>query len=78
MACATAIDTRGDPPLWWFVEMSKCDYCGAETFAAFAADWSNPDLPPVFTKPKKICLECLPRWKGQGDLGSSGIDEAAE
>jgi len=64
--------------------MSKCDYCGKETLASFAADWSNPDQPPAFTKPKKICLECLPRWKGQGarkqDAGPlfDGIDEAAE
>jgi hypothetical protein len=57
--------------------MSKCDYCGAETFAAFAADWSNPKLPPAFTQPKKICFECLPYWPGQGGGDNAVVEVPA-
>lgn len=45
--------------------MNKCDYCGEIRFSSFAVDWSNPKLPPAFTKPKRICLQCLPSWPGQ-------------
>jgi hypothetical protein len=56
VACAIAVTGA---------RVSKCDYCGAETFAAFAADWSDPKLPPAFTQPKRICFGCLPYWPGQ-------------